>query len=141
MSERILIVGGPRTGKTHLARQLSETQAVRVRGTDETLSLTDEDGKPLDWSAQSLAVSEWFDEPGPWIIEGVVVPRALRKWRARNPDAAPPADRLIYLWQPREPLIKGQASMAKGVDTVLREILPWLTPIMSAKSLEHLRRT
>ena len=44
-------------------------------------------GKPDDlidtheWSAASAEVARWLDDEGPWIIEGVAMSRALRKWR------------------------------------------------------------
>jgi hypothetical protein len=117
---RIVITGGPRTGKTTLSESLGDRCGHNnIRHTDDLI------GK-LDWSAASLEVSRWFDEPGPWIIEGVAVSRALRKWREAHPGEPPPVDQVIYLHTPYEALSKGQATMAKGVETVHAEIEPWL---------------
>lgn len=118
---RICITGGPRTGKTTLAREMDAGCQPRglLRHTDDLMH--------LNWSEASHRVArQWFNEPGPWIIEGVAVSRALRKWREQNPGEPPPVDRVIYLRTPHEELTPGQRSMAKGVETVHREIEPWL---------------
>lgn len=80
----------------------------------------------LGWSESSQEVSTWFDKPGPWIVEGVAVARALRKWQARNPGKQPPIDKLIILHKSHEKLNPKQIGMGKGIDTVMREIMPWL---------------
>lgn len=121
---RICITGGPRTGKTTLGLKLAYELAERgprvtvIRHTDSVMG--------LGWSEASAAASGWLDEPGPWIIEGVAVSRALRKWRDAHPDAHPPVDRVIYLDGPHEPLSSGQLAMAKGVRTVHDDIEGWL---------------
>jgi len=114
---RILIVGGPKTGKTTLSKTLGEKLGITPRHTDDLIGA-------LDWSAASLAVSGWIAEPGDCVIEGVSVVRALRKWLAAYPGS--PADKIIYLGQPHQELLPGQQSMTKGVATVWREILPEL---------------
>jgi hypothetical protein len=110
---RVVITGWPTTGKTALANQMGGG-----RSTDEAI--------PLGWSEASQEVSTWFDEPGPWIIEGMAVPRALRKWKERNPGSPPPIERMIYLQAPLTRLTPEQIAMGKGLDTVLDEIRPWL---------------
>lgn len=127
---RICITGGPRTGKTTLATQLwcenahdadvgqFPTEDGCVRHTDDLIS--------LGWSEASAAAALWLEAPGPWIIEGVAVSRALRKWRDQNPGEPPPVDRVIYLSEPHETLTSGQLAMAKGVRTVHDEIDGWL---------------
>ena len=131
---RVVITGGPRTGKTTLATHLSvgggtasfedvdrdtAVDGARVRHTDDLI------GK-LEWSEASAEVSRWFDEPGPWIIEGVAVSRALRKWREAHPGEPPPVDRVIYLETPHVALTPRQDGMAKGVRRVHDEIAGWL---------------
>jgi hypothetical protein len=125
---RIAITGGPRTGKTTLAARLLFTHIGatnnraeldrRIRHTDDLIH--------LGWSEASQAAAAWFDEPGPWIIEGVAVSRALRKWRDQHPGEPPPVDRVIYLSEPHERLTAGQRSMAAGVATVHAGIEDWL---------------
>lgn len=113
---RIVITGWPGTGKTTLASEMGGG-----RSTDEVMG--------LGWSESSLAVSQWFDEPGPWIVEGVTVPRALRKWMTNNPGKAPPIDKIIMLHGAYHELSKGQTSMGKGIDTVMRQISTWLASV------------
>lgn len=121
---RVVIIGWPKTGKTTLAAALGGG-----RSTDEVAH--------LDWSEASEAVSHWFDEPGPWIIEGVAVPRALRKWRDSHPDAAPPVDHVVYLRGPRENISDEQAAMGKGLDTVMEEIGDWLRQHVTVEIVHH----
>ena len=116
---RIVITGGPRTGKTTRAAFEAATRpGFAVRHTDDLMR--------LGWSEASEAAMMWLDLPGPWIIEGVAASRALRKWRENHPGEPPPVDRVIYLSEPHETLVKGQTSMAKGVRTVHDEIESWL---------------
>jgi dephospho-CoA kinase len=118
---RIAIIGWPGTGKTTLGKGLAEQFGVPYRSTDEAMH--------LGWSEASQEVSTWFNEPA-WVIEGVALPRAFRKWRAANPDAPAPVDRVIYLSTLYKQLTPQQAAMGKGVDTVYKEIADWLpTPV------------
>lgn len=112
--ERIVIAGGPRTGKTTLALELAAAHGITARHTDELVGTH-------DWSSASAEVATWFDAPGPWIVEGVAAARALRKWLASHPEGKP-ADLVRLLNKPREPLAKGQHAMAKGCATVWNEI-------------------
>jgi len=114
---RTIVAGGPRSGKSHLAAKLSDYYAIPVHGTDELLG--------LGWSESSLAASHWLERPGPWICEGVAMPRALRKWLARHPKGSP-ADLVIWVNAPAERRNAGQEAMAKGCATVWSEILPEL---------------
>lgn len=116
--QRIVIVGGPDTGKTTLAEKLSrETPFARVRSTDELIEQT-------DWSGVSRIVAEeWLEEPGPWVIEGVATARALRKWLQAHPDTGAPCDKVIVLAYPKVAEQKpGQVAMGKGVLTVFTQI-------------------
>lgn len=114
MAIRILIIGGPRSGKTTLADKLAAEFAItNVRHTD--------DLKHLPWSVASEKASWWLESKDDWIIEGTAAVRALRKYLARNPGQ--PIDfQLVYLDKPYTTLLKGQESMRKGVATVWNEI-------------------
>lgn len=115
---RICIAGGPRVGKTTLGRVLSERHGWPLRSTDDLMH--------LGWSESSeYAARFWLTLPGPWIVEGVAVPRALRK-ALRLSARVTPCDEIIVLRSPFEVLSPRQASMAKGVHTVLDEIRPEL---------------
>lgn len=112
---RTVIVGGPGTGKTHMAyKMLMNGTATHVLHTDDLIS------PYLEWSELSERVSEWFDDTYD-VIEGVAAARALRKWLKRNPEGAP-CDRIVYLTRYHEEPSKSQAAMTKGIDTVFAEI-------------------
>src|SRR6185369_15748021 len=118
MTRRLVIVGGPHVGKTTLSERLSVEYGI-------TNNHHSDDVKHLGWSDSSEFASKWFDEPGDWIIEGVQMARALRKWLAANPGKPLDVD-VVTLSNPFDTLLKGQESMAKGVFTVLKEIEPEL---------------
>lgn len=114
MRRRLVIVGGPHVGKTTLSERLSVEYGI-------TNNHHSDDVKHLGWSESSEFASKWFDEPGDWIIEGVQMARALRKWLAANPEQTLDADILI-LDNVFGDLLPGQESMRKGVHTVFAGI-------------------
>ena len=107
---RIAITGGPKTGKTTLAKELGN-----VRSTDDLMATT-------DWSGASAEAAKWIAQGQS--LEGVTVPRALRKALDASPDK--PVDKVIWLGTPHANLSPGQRAMAKGCETVFREIEPEL---------------
>lgn len=114
MIERICIIGGPRTGKTTLASTLDN-----VLHTDDLIG-------QFDWSGVSeFVASDWLARSGPWVIEGVAVVRALRKWLSAN-AAGMPCERVFVLSEPLEELSKGQAAMSKGHEKIWQEVRPLL---------------
>lgn len=117
---RVLIAGGPRVGKTTLANKLVGSGLIGgpLRHTDSLIPM-------FAWSDLSSHVATWFDLQGPWVIEGVAVGRALRKWLQAHPVGAP-ADIIYWSSQPYIPLIGGKKAMWKGVNTVWNEIKPEL---------------
>lgn len=129
---RIVILGGPKTGKTTVAEQIwreAEQRHARA-GTSHGPARHTDDLIHLGWSEASQAASAWLDETGPWIIEGVAAVRALRKWRDQHPGKRPPVDRVIYLTKPWRGRTPGQEAMAKGHYTgpgsIWSEVEPWL---------------
>jgi dephospho-CoA kinase len=114
---RVALTGFPTAGKTTQAKACAPL-GYTVRHADDLI------GK-LDWSALSLEVSRWFEAGGQLLIEGVAVPRALRKWLARHPDGKPC---YVVLWMgtARQKLTTGQAAIGKGAWTVLQQIRPEL---------------
>lgn len=109
------IAGGPRAGKSHLAESLRDRRIVR--GTDELMG--------LGWSESSRVASLWFDSSEPVICEGVMVPRALRKFLARTGEQRP-VDLVIWINEPVTDRSRGQHVMAAGCETVFRQIKPGL---------------
>lgn len=115
--DRIVIAGGPCSGKSTLATKLNDGR-YRVHGGEELVG--------GDWSAGSLQASLWLDEPGPWICENVAMARALRKWLTRNLTRPVPADLIVHLGCQLSERRPGQSAMAKGCQTVWEEIKPEL---------------
>ena len=114
---RILIIGGPRCGKTTYANQLGETLNVSVLHFDDFIDLS--------WSQLSEKIAAWLNEPGPWIMEGIQGVRGLRKWLRANPEALIPFE--VHLVSvPKVKLTPGQESMYKACKTIFTEILPEL---------------
>ncbi|MEE9573064.1 MAG: hypothetical protein V3W20_08460, partial [Candidatus Neomarinimicrobiota bacterium] len=112
---RIAIAGSPQSGKTTLSKVLN----LNTKHTDDLIH--------LGWSEASEKISHsWIDDNTIQIIEGVAVPRALRKW-LKNNLTGKPVDKVIYLNNPYIKLTKGQQAMAKGCRTVWDEIKPELT--------------
>ncbi len=116
---RIAICGGPRTGKTTLACSIGGEPGVVLRATDDLIATH-------DWSAASAEAATWFDtEPGPMVVEGTAVVRAIRKWLRAHPDGRP-VDVVKLLTRPKVPLTPGQAAMAKGHAKIWAEVEPEL---------------
>lgn len=111
-----MIAGGPRSGKSTLARKL-ELQGYKLHDGEELVG--------VEWSAGSLKAAGWLDETGPWICENVAMARALRKWLLAHPSGVP-ADLIIQLDTQVAERTPGQSAMAKGCRTVWREIAPEL---------------
>jgi hypothetical protein len=132
---RIVICGGPRTGKTTLSH---DQGFLIIRHTDDLIEQCKHLGKD-SWSEASRIASTWLDEPGHWVIEGVAMCRAMRKWREAHPGELPPMDKVIRLTDPYGPLTKGQVTMAKGEETVWREIETWIlhagVPVLRAPGI------
>lgn len=112
MSERIVIAGGPRTGKTTRSTELAAQLGCTAHHTDDTIG--------AGWSDASAAAADWFDRAAPWIVEGVTAVRALRKWMAANEGR--PCDRVIWLVEPFVELSRHQAAMAKGCSTIWDDV-------------------
>jgi SPP1 gp7 family putative phage head morphogenesis protein len=111
---RIVIAGGPRTGKTTAAIKLAEKLSIPLRHTDDLISR-------MPWREASAEVAKWFDNPGPWIIEGVTVVRAIRKWLANNKGLNFPAY-VIRFVNSKVSQTTGQKVMHKGEETVWKTV-------------------
>jgi hypothetical protein len=159
VKERIIIVGGPRRGKSTMAGALAEWREdltgnrVLPRSPipiycGDPLSKVKEpvagvhylpEGIPIsgdDGAAQWVA-DNWFSKPGPWVCEGWVMARALRRWVAGCDargipyrDLRAPADRIVVLDRPGFGMpSKGQEAMHKAVMTVWGQVQHWFVAI------------
>ena len=118
---RVLIIGGPRSGKSVLASRMG----LKHYCTD-PISLVKEPMKNvtylpegLEWGKDSeYVVKNWFTQDN-CVIEGVGVARALRKFTGDKP-----CDRIIILKDkhPFTDRTDGQEVMAKAVLTIWGEV-------------------
>jgi hypothetical protein len=136
---KLAIIGGPFSGKSTLA----QSYGVKVFCTD-PVSLVREkiDGvtylpEGLEWEAQSHYICEhWLSMPGDWVIEGVGVVRALRKW-INYYDSVPPCYQLIYIkgHHPKATgLTSGHVAMSKSIESIWNEISPVYEKITTVRS-------
>lgn len=123
---RVIIIGGPRSGKSTLAKRLSLSGAIHYCTDPKSLVkdvLPNVNYLPegLNWGDDSqYVIDNWFSKNGNWVIEGVGAIRALRKWR--NNEA--PCDKILFIKDsfPGIKLLDGQASMHKSIHTIWNEI-------------------
>lgn len=100
--DRIAITGGPRMGKSFLSKLVTDRDVIGTH---------DYTGVPIP-DIPAAIIAEVSDRAR-FVVEGVWVPRALRKGLA--------IDAVIYMTKPKVPRSPGQVSMAKGVLTVFRD--------------------
>jgi dephospho-CoA kinase len=110
---RTVIVGGPKTGKSTLARKLGRK------------TLATDDVKHLPWSEASAHVATHMGREVDSVIEGAASVRALRKWLASHPEGKP-CDEVIHLTKTHAQCSTGQSAMSKGCETIFKEIEPEL---------------
>lgn len=111
---RTIIVGGPRTGKTTLSAVLAREVGVVARHTDDLVG-------HVAFDRAHFTVARWMRSIGPWVIEGCATARALRHWLALHDDGRP-VERVFWSSVPKVPQTRGQARMAKGIETVWSQI-------------------
>lgn len=141
-TDRIVIVGGPRSGKSWLAREIAtETGCFRFCGDPRSLVKDPfagvtylPEGLAMEDESTRYIVEHWFTQPAPWVCEGWIMARALRKWRQMMDDIESqrpglvmqefPCDRIIVMAEqrPELELLGGQVRMHKAVMTVWNQI-------------------
>jgi hypothetical protein len=99
VSERVVITGVPRSGKTTLALALAKP----------TLPVLYGDGK------------DWLNAPGPWIIEGDTIPTTLRSWLMANGNGKP-CDRVFWLAEPKVTLSAAERASQQDLEALWREV-------------------
>lgn len=115
---RVIIAAGPRTGKGTLSTRASERFNRRVRYADSLIGKVPE-------SEMSDEVVKWLNEPGDWIIEGVIGPRVIRKWLKQNPGKTPDFT-VVHFRGPVQTQNDRHKAQHKGVETVWNQVLPEL---------------
>lgn len=84
-SRRIVLIGGPRAGKSTIARAYREQGIPTFCSDPASMVKEPEDGVTylpdgLAWSESSQYVADnWLSQPAPWCVEGIATARALRK--------------------------------------------------------------
>lgn len=134
MSERIVIVGGPRCGKSRLARALRAKgfptfcgdPIDKVKEPEAGVTYLAE-GMGMESESSRYIVDHWLPMPGPWVLEGHIMARVLRKWledynKTRGVGDyvmgdAFPCDRIVVFEEqhPDSDFTMKQLSMHKGV--------------------------
>lgn len=135
---RTIIIAGPSRGKSTLADEMHRATGVPVYCGDPASKVVHQ--KPYtrylpegldfagDGGGAAWVEKNWFRMPGPWVCEGHVMARALRRWLMGAHEwprfgCVPPCDRIIVLDRAaHRPTSKGQESMHQGVMKVWREI-------------------
>lgn len=102
---RIAIVGGPKVGKTTLCRRVNDRP---VFGTDSLMG--------LPWSEAPHAIIDQCQGITRFVVEGVQTARALRKGLR--------VDCIVQLTKVHQELSQGQASMTKGIATIMASFDP-----------------
>jgi hypothetical protein len=106
---RIVIVGGPSRGKSTTAHGIHERTGAPVFCGDPASTVKFQ--KPyttylpegMDFGSESSRwiVDNWLPMPGPWVLEGHIMARVLRKWLDDSGTEPPapvlPCDRVIVL--------------------------------------------
>lgn len=122
LAQRVCIAGGPRVGKSTLARELA-SRFPPIHADD----FIDK----MAWSEVSEHIAGLFANPGPWLIEGTAVVRALRKWLVAKEEAEAlwldsplyPCDKILWMNEHVfAELSPGQDRMRKACDTIWREV-------------------
>lgn len=134
---KVFIVGGPGCGKSTLAHREAKRLGVPIVLCTDTPEQARATGRAIeqgtlyapsslgkDWSGLSRWVADtWLDLPGPRVIEGVALVRALNKWHESNPGLPPPCDVVLWCRDPHIELSHGAAAMLTGHDTKLETLL------------------
>jgi hypothetical protein len=98
--DRIALTGGPQVGKTTLASSVNDRPIYHS-----------DDFKQYSWDEVPYRMIEAVAKVPRFLIEGVMVARALRKGLA--------ADCLVVLHEPCVERNRGQVAMSKGINTIL----------------------
>lgn len=138
---RIVVIGGPRTGKTTYATKLAREMGVHLascgKRTENESGLVSTDNYGRDskvggfsreravWDALPTEVIRDLRKRDSFVLEGTQAARVLRRWLRESPDE-PKIDKVLVFDKPWVERNAGQQAMAKGVRTILRDLRPLL---------------
>lgn len=137
---RIVVIGGPRTGKTtyatKLARQLRVHLASTGKHTENPEGLvsvknygkvsTDDYVDKYSYPDLPAKVIEDLRKMDNFVLEGTQAARVLRRWLREAPDEPKLDKTLVFLGRPWVKRNPRQEATAKGVKTVWRDLEPML---------------
>jgi hypothetical protein len=126
--QRVIVAGGPETGKSTFSEFAASKLQLQLKAGDDVRAELEQEGvlaKDL-WSAASRRVADWVDDPGKWLLEGVVTPRALDHWMTANPDAAIPATVVWFRDPVKQVTDPYHLTMVKGTQTIWSRVAPRL---------------
>lgn len=132
MKPLILVTGGPKTGKTTMCAKLARELFLKHVCTDpQRLCPAGVIGTPdaLSWSETSEHVARKLLGNPELLIEGVAVPRALKKWHTEDL----PCDLLVVLTNPfGGARTAKQIEMEEQLEAVVHELTPRLKDVLWA---------
>lgn len=114
MATKILIIGGPRCGKTTHAIDLGRRTGIETEHYDWMIDR-------YGWSEVSDVIAEGLNDQGDWIREGVAGVRGLRKWLRRNPGIPP--FKIVVMNTPFIPMTPEQRRMHAGTTTMINQVM------------------
>ena len=110
----ILVLGGPRTGKSTFSKTLSDS----VWCSDDVMGRS--------WAEQPEIIARTILERKYEVVEGVAVARGVRNLLRRGFKGKDICSELYVLTIPKVYLSSGQLNMKKGTETIIKEIIPYL---------------
>lgn len=128
---RVVVLGGPRTGKTTYATKLAKQLGAHLASTGkrteapEGLVSTDNWMHKSTWADLPDAVIKDLKGRDSFVLEGTQAARVLRRWLVREPESVK-VDKVLVFGQPWVARTPGQESMAKAVRTIFRDLQPLL---------------
>lgn len=141
LTERYILIGGPRTGKSTYASRLRDLGygvvcADPINRAKDVIPgveyLPAELGDPQAWSlASEYIATVLMARPGPWVLEGVAMARALRKWLPLHPGELP-AEHVVVFAEAMAPQSEGQRRMSVGVASVFAQVSGRLRPVLES---------
>ncbi len=128
---RIVVLGGPRTGKTTYATKLAKKLGVHLGSTgkrteqEDGLVSTDNYMKRANWATLPDVIIKDLKNREDWVLEGTQAARVLRRWLKEDING-PKVDKVLVFNKPWVTRSGGQEAMAKGVRTILKDLQPLL---------------